>query len=296
MEGMKSSWKKFGLQALAGAAVWAWSAWGAAPAVVELPREGMAVYPAVPAGVAPGDPLPEFWFPMGEEAEYSVSWMGMTVGTGTAKVDWFEGEEGRRLIEIVVEAETNGLVEMLYPVKEFLRTVVDPYTFLPLSYEKVNREGRHEHHELTTFDHANGQGHWKSLLKDKAKDFEISEDMRDLLCTMYWIRKNPLRKAGEKRHYVLMTDEKVYEMFLTGEKKEEVKLSKYGKVKCLKVEPEGKFNGLFMRKGRMWAWVTDDERYTIAKVSASVPVASIKIWLEDVRGPGEDRWITGKKK
>lgn len=281
--------------ALAGMLWWGAEAWGGV-AVVELPREGMAVYPEAPAGVAADDPLPEgYWFPIGEVAEYSVTWLGMTVGLATARVDWVEGEAGRKLLEIVVEAESNGLVEMIYPVKEYLRTLVDPYTFLPLSFEKKNKEGHHEHHELTVFDHQAKVGHWKSLLKGNEKDFEITEDMRDLLCMMYWLRRDPLRKAGDTRHYEVMTDEKVYEMILTGEKKETIKLDRYGKVDCLKVEPVGKFNGLFLRKGRMWVWVTDDKRYTMAKMAASVPVASIKIWLEEIRGPGNDRWVKGKK-
>lgn len=266
-------------------------------AVVELPREGMEVYPDAAAGIAAGDPLPEFWFPVGEEVEYRVTWMGMTVGTGTAKVDWCEeGEEGRRFIEIVVEAESNGIVEMLYPVKERMRTLVDPYSFLPLSFEKDSHEGRHHRHEITEYDHAAGKASWKSLIKEKGGEFDIARDMRDLSSQMYWIRRDPVTKVGEVKHYDVATDNKVYEMILTAQKEEKVKLPRYGKVDCLKIEPEGKFDGLFIRKGRMWVWIRPDERYTIAKMAASVPVADIKIILEDVRGPGEDFWITGKKK
>ena len=267
-----------------------------APAVVALPREDMPLYPDAPAGVAPGDPLPEFWFPIGEEVEYHVNWMGMTVGTGTARIGWFADENGRRLVEIVVEAESNGLVEMLYPVKEMLRTVVDPYTFLPLTFEKDSHEGHHSRHDITEFDHAAGKARWHSLIKEKAGEFDIGPETRDLMSQMYWIRRDPLREVGETRHYELATDNKPCEMFLTAQKTETVKLPRYGKVECLKVEPEGKFDGLFMRKGRMWVWLRVDERYTIAKMAASVPVADIKIVLEDVRGPGDDFWITGKKK
>ncbi|MBR6021741.1 MAG: DUF3108 domain-containing protein [Kiritimatiellae bacterium] len=283
--------------AMAAMAGWLWAAAAAgAPAVVDLPREGMALYPEAPAGVAAGDPLPEYWFPVGEEVEYHVKWMGMTVGIGTSRVGWFEEEDGRRLLEIVVEAESNGLVEMLYPVTEMLRTVVDPYTFLPLSFEKNSHEGHHHRHELTEFDHAGGVARWKSLIKEKGGEFAIGPETRDLMSQMFWIRREPLKEVGETRHYELATDNKPCELFLTAQKKEKIKLPRYGKMECLKVEPEGKFDGLFMRKGRMWVWMRVDERYTIARMDASVPVADIHIVLEEVRGPGDDFWINGKKK
>ena len=92
-----------------------------------------------------------------------------------------------------------------------------------------------------------------------------------------------------------MTDEKMYELIINSGKKEKVSLEKYGKVPCIKMEPVGKFDGLFVRKGRMWLWVSDDPRYTICRVAASVPVASIKIMLKRVKGPGDDFWIQSAK-
>ena len=62
------------------------------------------------------------------------------------------------------------------------------------------------------------------------------------------------------------------------------------------MELKGKFNGMFVRKGRMFLWISDDARYTICRATASVPVASIKIVLKQVRGPGDDFWTRGVQK
>ncbi len=241
-----------------------------------------------PAGPPWDAPPPELWFPVGETIDYEISWGIFTVGEATARAEWLE-RNGRRLLTLTVEGKSNGLVEKLYPVELFLQTVLDPVTFLPLTFEKKSREGKRRYHEMTTFDHANGQGRWRSLLKDKHKEFAIEADTRDLMGLMYWIRKEPVG-ADEVRNYHVMTDEKMYELILEAGKKEPVTLSGYGKVPCIKMEPKGKFNGMFVRKGRMWVWVSDDPRYTICRVAASVPVASIKIMLKQVRGPGDDFW------
>jgi len=240
------------------------------------------------------DPPPELWFPVGETIDYSIQWGVFKVGEATATAAW-TNQNGRRLLTLTVEGESNGIVDKLYPVNLFLQTVLDPVPFLPLTFEKRTREGRHRYHELTTFDHENLKGYWKSFLKDKEKHFDIEPDTRDLMGLMYWIRKEPVGE-DETRHYNVMTDEKMYEMVLESGRDDKVKLKHYGKVKCIKMEPKGKFNGMFVRKGRMWVWVSDDERYTITRAVASVPVASIKIMLDRVRGPGDDFWIRDYKK
>ena len=238
------------------------------------------------------DPPPELWFPVGEEIDYEVFWGIFMVGE-MAKAEWIE-RDGRRFLSLSMKAQSNGIVEKLYPVKETMETVIDPATFLPVSFEKDSHEGRHHHHEITTFDHVAKKGHWRSLLKDNRKDFDIEADTRDLMGLMYWIRKEPIQ-AGETRRYRMMTDEKMYELIIEAGKKQPVELDGYGKVPCIKMEPKGKFNGMFVRKGRMFLWISDDPRYTICRATASVPVASIKIMLKRVRGPGDDFWTKEAK-
>ena len=247
-----------------------------------------------PPGPAWDDLPPELWFPVGEEIDYEVFWGIFMVGEATAKAEWLQ-RDGRRLLSLSLKAKSNGIVDKLYPVEEYLQTVLEPVSFLPLSFEKDSREGKRHYHEITTFDHAAKKGRWKSILKNQEKTFDIEADTRDLMGLMYWIRKDPIR-AGETRQYRVMTDEKLYELSVEAGKTERVALENYGKVACIKMEPKGKFNGMFVRKGRMWLWLSDDERYTICRAVASVPVASIKIMLKNVRGPGDDFWTRGAAK
>lgn len=256
-------------------------------------RSSAGAAPEPQMGLPLDAPLPEFWFPMGEEIDYQVFWGIFMVGEATAKAEWLE-RDGRRFVSLTMEAKSNGLVEKIYPVKEYMQTILDPATFLPLSFEKDSHEGDRHYHEITTFDHQTRTGMWKSLTKDQQKEFPIEADTRDLMGLMYWIRKDPIR-AGETRRYQVMADEKMYELIILSGRKDTVRLKEYGKIGCIKMEPKGKFNGMFVRKGRMWLWLSDDERYTICRAVASVPVASIKIMLKEVRGPGDDFWVKWRK-
>ncbi|MBQ7251114.1 MAG: DUF3108 domain-containing protein, partial [Kiritimatiellae bacterium] len=235
------------------------------------------------------DPPPELWFPVGEDCLYEISWGVFTVGEARARADWLE-VKGKRLLSISVEAESNGIVETLYPVKEFLQTLVEPVSFLPLAHEKQSSEGRHKTHELTVFDPGKHEAVYHSFLRDNGHGYEVPEGTRDMLSLMYWFRRDPMREPGEKRAYGMVTNEKLYELFVDSLKRETVKVGRYGKRDCIKLEPTGKFEGMFVRKGRMFLWVSRDARYTLCALDASVPVADIHVKLKEVRGPGDDDW------
>ena len=242
-------------------------------------------------GIPWDDPVPEYWFPVGEIARYDIHWGVFTVGEAVAQAQWLRLGD-RRFLALTMTAESNGIVEMLYPVAEYMQTILDPATFLPICFEKQSSEGRHKTWDITTFDHARRTGRWESLLRLNPEEFPIDPDTRDLMGLMYWIRKDPV-KADETRTYRVMTDEKLYELILEAGKRENLDIGKpYGKVATLKMEPKGKFNGLFVRKGRMFVWVSDDARCTLCRVTASVPVACIKVLLRSIEGPGSDGWIT----
>ncbi len=238
---------------------------------------------------------PALWFPVGERLVYKIYWGFIPVGYAVTTSEWIE-EDGRTLLAIRIRGKSNSVVEKIYPVEDFLETIIDPETFLPLRFTKDLSEGRYRAHQRTTFDHANLTAKWEALDEgdDREETFPIEADTRDLISLMYKIREGGF-KEGMKLHYQVMADEKLYELIVEGGKKERVSLAHYGKKEAVKVEPKGKFQGLFVRKGRMWVWVTEDPRCLIVKIAAQVPVASINMMLLDVSGPGTDFWIEGKK-
>ncbi|HBA85740.1 MAG TPA: hypothetical protein DCZ95_16785 [Verrucomicrobia bacterium] len=238
---------------------------------------------------------PDLWFPVGERLVYKVYWGFIPVGYVVTTSEWIE-EDGRTLLAIRIKTKSNAVIEKLYPVEDYLETIVDPVSFLPVRFTKKLSEGRYTAHQQTTFDHKNLTAHWEALDEDDDREetFPIEADTRDLISLMYKIREDGFDQDTEL-NYRVMADEKMYDMIIQPGREEKVALSLYGKVDAIKIEPQGKFQGLFIRKGRMWVWVTKDKRCLIAKVAARVPVASVNIVLLDVSGPGDDSWIAGKQ-
>lgn len=229
-------------------------------------------------------PAPELWFPIGEELVYDIYWGKIHVGRSRATTDWVE-EDGRRLLRVQLRTRTNKVLSMMYPVNDHIESRIDPNGFVPVLFVKNLSEGRHRNHEETRFNHAAGVACWTNLLNGKSAEFPIAKDTRDIPALMYYLRQQDLQ-AGTNYEFSVMADEKIYDMTLETLGEETISLPKLGKVKSLRMEPKATFGGVFVNKGRMWIWVSRDERRVAAKISVEVPVARVHLYLRQILGPG----------
>lgn len=234
---------------------------------------------------------PALWFDVGERLLYDIYWGFIHVGTTEVTTEWVE-EEGQPLrIRISYRTRSNSVIEKIYPVDDTLESVIDAATFLPVSFRKIQNEGSYHSDEMTTFDHAAGTMRWQSFLNDNEAEYPIEPDTRDLITIMYYFRSMTFY-IGQQLEFRVMADEKIYDLFVRVDALEEIDLEHYGKVPSYRFEPEAAFQGLFVRSGKVTFWVADDDRKLCTQIKAKVPVASVKLKLREVSGPGDDRWIT----
>lgn len=252
-----------------------------------------------PNGLVLSNELPMtdgLWFPVGEKLVYKVYWGLISVGTSVATTEWVE-HEGRRLISIKFRTRSNKVLSTIYPVDDTIETLVDPDTFLPVRFRKKMSEGHHRADETFDFDYENLVLTRTKNLTGKVKQFPIKSDTRDLVAFMYHLRGQAAQfEVGVNKVFEVLADEKLYEVNVKPLKEEMVKLPHYGKVKSTRFEPTATFNGLFVRKGKLSLWASSDERRILTKIQAKVPVASVKILLVNVEGPGDDFWIKNQNK
>jgi hypothetical protein len=234
------------------------------------------------------------WFPMGETLDYGINWGIISVGSAHVTTEWI-AEGGRSLIAIRLRTKSNSFLSTIYPVDDFLEAIIDPETFLPVRFTKKLSEGRYRADETTTFDHKNLKAVWTSRRNGKVEEYTIDPDTRDIVTFMYFMRRKQFEPETVNK-YRVMADDKVYDLVVKAQDVDMIKLDHFGKLPCLRFEPEAKFGGLFVRKGRMWMWVSQDKRRIATKISAQVPVASITLWLDQVSGPGDDFWVANAKK
>ena len=252
---------------------------------VPLPCDGPPAQPLVP----PAGAVPELWFPVGETLEYTITWGHIPVGSTLIWSEWIQ-ENGRWLLAIRMRTRTNKVLSTLYPVDDFAESVVDPVTFLPVRFVKKVNEGRARHDQETTFDHKAGKAYWVSKLEGRKREFAIQPDTRCIISLPWYLRRFEF-KPGEERTFQVMADHKMYELIVKPDRYEDISVGDYGEVPCVKIEPAATFEGVFVRKGRMWLWVSKDPRHISTLVAAEVPVGRVRAHLEKVGGPGDDFWV-----
>ncbi len=245
--------------------------------------------PALEVKELDGAPVPELWFPVNEELVFSIRWSFLPVGQSHAWVEWVRYGE-RTLLAIRMRSRSNKVLSTLYPVDDYVESLVDARTFLPVRFWKRISEGSTQHDEVTYFHHAAGTAVQVDRRTNTTNEFAIAADERCLPSLMYHLRREAFPK-DDRRTYRAMADDGVYEVEAVFGKAEAVALPRYGKVSSLKIEPVARFGGVFVRKGRMWMWVSEDPRRIATRIVAEVPVGSVQIVLAEVRGGGNDAWV-----
>jgi len=237
------------------------------------------------------------WFPVGEELDYTLYWGVLTVGQTHIETHWIE-EGGRQLLAIRFVAKSSRVVSALFPVNDWMESVVDPETFLPVRFSQRIREGDKKRDDTVIFDYKAGKAVWKADEPSSTNvpaEIAIEQETRDILCFLYYMRSKEFRE-GTTNTFRVLVDDKLYKLTVAGLELQDVYLSHFGDVRCIELEPKAQFGEIFVRKGSVNMWVSDDERRICAKALAIVPVANVKMVLQKVSGPGGDFWTSGRRK
>ena len=107
---------------------------------------------------------------------------------------------------------------------------------------------------------------------------------------MYFMRAEEFR-PNETRKFEVVVNDKIYELEVNTGRVERVNLRHYGRVESLRIDPRASFEGVFIRRGEMSVWLSQDPRRILTRLELDTPFASVRLLLRNVRGPGEDDWI-----
>jgi hypothetical protein len=101
------------------------------------------------------------------------------------------------------------------------------------------------------------------------------------MSAFYLVRTLPL-KVGETSRFSAVSGKKRYELKVIVHGRETIK-SVLGEVPCIKVEPVLDGDGIFVSKGRIFIWLTDDERRIPVLMECEIALGSIKAKLLEAK-------------
>lgn len=248
---------------------WWWSAWGCVGATAaqaaDQPRtrDESSADPIVLA-------TPQTGLHVGERLNFDGRWFGIPVGSAWIEVVALTTYAGRPAYAIEAQGRSNDALSTVYPIHDVIRSHLDAETLQPLSFEKIQREGSYRADEGVTFDYERLTAHYHSRLNGTTKDISIPSNVHDIISAFYWLRTHPLR-PGQPVQLNVYSDEKIYELTLKPVKTLWLELLWRGEFPCLLIEPVAEFEGILVKRGRVWLYLNADAQRIPLLTKISTP-------------------------
>ncbi|MBS7272876.1 MAG: DUF3108 domain-containing protein [Fibrobacter sp.] len=237
-----------------------------------------------------GEPnLPEVNAPWmkGERLTFSLGWGFITAGTATLEVKPIAGGK----TEFLTHATGNKTINRIYPVYDTVYTRVRNKGLMTEVFRKRLHEGTFHNTSVIRFDRK-GEKAWLSdtVFTDmKARKVKRSADTavaiqgmeHSIMSAFYYVRTMPLT-VGDTSRFSAVSGKKRYDLKVLVHGKETVE-SVLGKVPCIKVEPVLDGDGIFVSKGRIFIWLTDDDRRIPVLMECEIALGSVKAKLLEAK-------------
>lgn len=217
-------------------------------------------------------------FKSGEYLRFDVNYGFVTAGEAIMQIT-DTVYNGRDCYKIEFFVNSKPFFNWIYKVEDKYKTIVDAEGLFPWRFEQHIREGRYSRDFVAEFDQI------EHIAKTSEGVYPIPPYVNDMMSAFYFTRTFDFTnyKIGEKIRLQNFYKDTTYEL--------DVKFKGYqtldvdaGKFKCVIVEPLVKEGGLFKSEGRVYIWMTADERKIPIKVSTKIVVGSIDAELVEYRG------------
>ena len=233
-----------------------------------------------------GEPnLPEVQAPWmkGERLEFDLCWGPITAGSASLEVK--PVKDGKT--EFLTFATGNKTINKIYPVNDTIYTRVRNKGLMTEVFRKNLHEGTFHNTSVIRFDRK-GEKAWLSdtVFTDmKTRKVKRSADTavaiqgmeHSIMSAFYYVRTIPLT-VGDTTRFSAVSGKKRYELKVLVHGRESLKTS-IGTVNTVKVEPVLDGDGIFNSKGRIFIWLTDDERRIPVLMQCEIALGSINAKL-----------------
>jgi len=224
----------------------------------------------------------------GETSEYRVSWMGLPLAWSKSTTDTIE-ENGRKLIRLRMITKNYKAYSYIYKVDDATEVIIDPETALPLRLDFILNEGSIHKSHRTTFHHDKNVAIFHDRISNTVKDVPIDRGTQEIYSFLYSSRNLDIETLTARKH-TLFVEGKLYELNMKIRKEGRIKLPGFGKVKSVQIEPLAEFDGIFLRQGKVFFWISKHNPRMITCIQAKVPVGKIKVKLQKTSGTDDDFW------
>jgi len=193
--------------------------------------------------------------------------------------------DNKSVLKISSELKSNSVISLFYPVKDVVESYVDIKSLQPYKYRSRQQEGSYRSDKEIVF---NRDDNLATFINHKSggkrQISKIPSGVHDPLSVVYFLRTIPLQ-TGQSVNIEVHDGKKTWTVVFLVMDKEKVVVPA-GTFDTLKVKTLIKFEGLFVNKGEVFIWFTDDEVKMPVKMESKVKVGTITAQLIEKQGIG----------
>jgi hypothetical protein len=239
---------------------------------------------AGPLPPATADPA----FAPGEKIGMRITWARLLAGRAVLSVEPAQ-RAGRPVLEIVLEARSQGFFAWLTRFKVDDRTVSawDPARGCSLGIEKRLREGRHRRDQRVVFDPPTGVAAVEDERLPRQR-YDVGPCVQDILSAFFVARASGWDGRGALPAVRTFDNGRLFDLRFQPSRAETLDLppplGRDVPTRAFEVllVPD---TGVFEQQGRLFLWVTDDERRIPVRLRAKAPLGWVSADLESYRPP-----------
>ncbi len=218
-------------------------------------------------------------FASGERLTFGLYWGVIKGAESEFRIEDTADADGNPAFRISNRTETTPFFSGLHKVDNRIVSTVSREYFRTLEYRDRITEGKNDSATETVFDYGKLKAAetFRDFVKSRTKEKEtdINQCVMDAMTAFYWSRHLDL-KPGDRQIVWVYAEAKVYPVELVGTGYEMLD-TPFGEVKCIKIEPRMEYSpeGFFKKEGKLWFWLTCDERRIPVRIRSKIKVGSI---------------------
>ena len=222
----------------------------------------------------------------GEILTFDVSWSKI-VTAGTAIMEIKEGTlpDGKQVLRFIVTTHSAGMVDKFYRVNDRLESVFDPGIMQSLKLSLNASHGKKKRRRELVFDHVQNTV-ISTLNDDPPETLAIPDQVQDALSSLYYLRTRSDIIVGTTIIMPVHDSGKNWSVEVQILGREKV-TTPAGEFATIKVRTFPKYEGVFMNKGEIFVWLTEDRRRIPVLMKSTISIGSLVSTLTK-REPGKD--------
>ncbi len=215
-------------------------------------------------------------FRPGESLKFSVQWGPVHAGTATLEVPSLLEWNGHPAYRLVARAESNAFVSRFYKVRNYIESIWDKDDNFSYRYTEDRHEGKYTEINEIVFDQVRNEARYKD-----GRTFPVPPRVQDALSAFYYARTQALPIGGSLIFdYHASRKSQPLEVRVLG--RERV-TTPAGTFNCVGIEPLLRAGGVFKNKGKLWIWLTDDDRRMPVMMRSKVAIGSVSVILQQAK-------------